>query len=73
MLLRGKNPNPNTILGLGFAFLIVASLGRYFVRPAAGFSEGIVDGLHGFLYGITIGTFLVGLWLARRRRLSGRD
>ena len=73
MWLRRKYPEPSTVLRLGLVFLIIASLGRYFVGPSAGLSEGLVDGVHGFLYGLTIATLLLGLWLNRRRGTSKRD
>lgn len=73
MLLHRKNLEPSTILRLGFVFLILASLGRYFLRPSAGLSEGVADGVHGFLYGVTIATLLLGLWMNRRRGMAKRD
>ena len=68
MILRRAAADPNTILRFGYVFLIVASLGKWFLRPGAGLSPDLADGVVGLLYGITIGTLLLGLWLARKAR-----
>jgi hypothetical protein len=73
MILRHKTADPDSVLRLGLVFLILASLGRWFLRPSADFSQGLVDGAIGVLYGVAIGTLVLGLWLARRRGTSRRD
>ena len=71
MILRHKNVEPASVLRLAFVLLLVSSLARWFLlRPSGPFATGVADGVDGTLHGVTIGTFLVGLWLARRRRRS---
>jgi MFS-type transporter involved in bile tolerance (Atg22 family) len=67
-----RHVSPKSVLRLGFLLLVAASLGRFFLRPGPGLSEGLSDGLQGLLYGLTIGTFVVGMWLDRRARTSRR-
>jgi hypothetical protein len=72
MILR-RNIPAKRVLRLGFLLLVAASLGRFFLRPGpGGLSEGASDGLQGLLYGLTIGTFIVGMWLDRRQRRARR-
>jgi hypothetical protein len=65
MILR-KNVSSSSILRLGFLLLVVASLGNYFLPRVRGLGEARVDLVAGLLYGLTIGTFLVGMWMSRR-------
>jgi hypothetical protein len=62
---------PQGVLRIGLVFLILASLWKLFVHPGATFSDGFVDGSTGFLYGLAIGTLLLGIWLTRRSRSGG--
>ena len=66
MILRKKSVPPTVVLNLGFVFLVVASLGNYFLPRLHVLDESRVDFVAGLLYGVTIGTFLVGLWMSRR-------
>jgi len=73
MILRRKTADPNFVLRLGLVFLILASMGRYFLRPGGDFSQGMVDGATGFLQGIAIGTLLLAAWMGGRRDRRTRD
>ena len=68
MLLR---KNPRTVLKIGFVFMALASLSRWFLKPGPRLSESWSDALMGFLYGIAIATMLLGVWmLGRQKRAS---
>jgi len=59
-----------TILLIGMAFLLEASLSRWFLRPSGAFGADLVDGTNGFLYGISIGLLLLGILKTRCRSLG---
>ena len=67
MSFRDKMKDPNLVMRLGMAFLIVAMLANYFLHPGARFSEGLTDGLKGLLYGLSIGLLLLSVRLKTRK------
>lgn len=60
--------DPHTITRIGLIFMILAGLSRWFLHPSAHLSDRVVDATTGLLYGITIGSLLLGMWLKARRR-----
>jgi len=68
MTLRQYLKQPGNQLRVGLAFLILASLSRWLLKPANGQLAEWTDGLTGLLYGISIGCMLVGIWRDKRRR-----
>jgi hypothetical protein len=60
--------NPKTLIRLGFVFVILSGLSRWFLPPMPGFSENLVDGTRGLLLGLAIGFLLFGTWRNGRGR-----
>lgn len=58
--------DPNLVLRLGLAFLILAMLTNFFLHPSARFGDGVTDGLKGMLYGFAIGMLLLSIRLRAR-------
>ncbi|MEP7027217.1 MAG: hypothetical protein ABI960_01355 [Candidatus Eisenbacteria bacterium] len=69
MNLRKSFKNPVVSMNVGLVFLLVASAGRYFLRPGGRISADMLDGVLGLAYGIAIGAMLWSL-VQRRRRSS---
>ena len=67
MNLRDRMRNPNTMMRLGMASLLVANVARYFLHPIVGFGQGLIDGTVGLLFGVAIGCLLLSLRLRDRR------
>jgi hypothetical protein len=67
MDLQQRLKNPKTMMRIGMAFLILASVSRWFLHPGAGISENWTDGITGFLYGVSIASLLVSV-----RRKAGQ-
>ena len=59
--------NPVFLMRTGMLFLIFALLWMRFVHPSARFSDGIVDGMSGLLYGLSFGFLLLSVWRRGRR------
>ena len=60
--------NPDTQIRFGMVFLIVASFWRWFAHPGTVLSPGMLDGVSGFLYGVSIALMLLGVWRKGRGR-----
>ena len=68
MTLRNRMQGPNILIRVGLVFLILASFWKWFLHPGTHFSAGLIDGVTGLLYGVSIGCMLQGLrWNSRRR------
>jgi len=67
MTLRKKLKEPGFQIQTGLVFLVLASLSKWLLRPGAGISDPWTDGVIGFLYGISIGLMLLGIWRKSRR------
>jgi hypothetical protein len=63
---RAPLKDANVLIRVGLVFLVAASLSRLFWHPSPGVPAGVVDGGLGLLYGISIGSLIMGL--ARKRR-----
>ena len=70
-MLRNLLRRAEGLLRIGYAALIVASLAQWFLRPGPHLGGDAVDGAKGFLYGIAIGSLLLGLWQRRRQYPAG--
>ena len=62
--------SPGVVLRIGYVCLIAACVSKFAFRHTS-LPENLVDGVVGFLYGLTIGTLLLGVWLKSRRRTNG--
>jgi CHASE2 domain-containing sensor protein len=67
MTLRKTLKKPAVQLQMGLAFLVVASLTKWFLKPGAVLSVGWTDGIIGLMYGISIGLMLLGIWRNSRQ------
>jgi membrane associated rhomboid family serine protease len=65
MIFRTHAKSP-TALVPGLVFLIVANVGSYMLKRTGTYSESIVDGASGLLFGVAIALLLRGVWVARR-------
>src|SRR5260221_13803288 len=71
---RDRFGNPNTMMRIGMAFLLIANVARYFLRPTSAISQGWIDGSVGLLFGLAIGSLLLSLRRRSRRcRIGGQD
>ena len=68
MSLRESLKNPETMIRLGLLALAIGSPLRLFVHPADPSWRDRLDGITGFLTGVTIAAILLGL--AKRRARS---
>ena len=62
MTLRNRLKEPSVLIRAGLLFLILASFSRWYFHPSVNFSAGFIDGANGFLYGVSIGCLLLGIW-----------
>jgi len=67
MMLKKRLKEPAIQIRIGLAMLILASLAKWFLHPGEIISEGWTDGTTGFLYGVSIGFMLLGIWRNSRR------
>ena len=68
MNLKEHVKNSKTMMRVGMASLVLASLARWFLHPNAFLSADWTDGVTGFLYGVSIASMLVSL---RTRNFGG--
>lgn len=66
MTLKSRLKEPGIQIRIGLAALILASLAKWFLHPGEILSEGWTDGVTGFLYGVSIGFMLLGIWRKSR-------
>ena len=71
MILRKRLKDPRVMVRIGAAFLLLANLSHFFVRPTDDFWQGVGDGATGALFGIAFGCLLLGL--RRGKSLCSRD
>jgi MFS-type transporter involved in bile tolerance (Atg22 family) len=62
---------PNAMVRVGLVFLILASLAKWFLHRGPYRAEGLADGVTGFLFGVSIGAMLLGLYLHSRHHSTG--
>lgn len=62
MLLQ-RRANSKMIIAVGLALIAIANLSRFFIVRQHVFSEDVGDGVSGFVFGIAIGTTLLGIYL----------
>ena len=70
MSLRDSLKRPDVMIRLGLLAMAVGGLLRLFVHPAEEIWRDRLDGVTGFLMGITIAAILMGLAKRRRRNAS---
>lgn len=56
---------------IGAGCLLLANLSRWFVHPSADFSQGLVDGATGTLFGLAIAFMLLAVRLKARQNRGG--
>ncbi len=71
MTLRKTTCKHDRQIQIGFIFLGLASLSKWFLHPGPQLSDQLTDGITGLLYGISIGFMLLGVW--RRNRQDGSE
>ena len=59
--------DPKTMITIGMLFMVLASLSKLLLHRVPNVSEDAADGITGFLYGITLGSLGLGVWLRSRR------
>ena len=65
MILR-KNIHPSTILRVGYLSLAIALTARWVFEGDGRKGTNLTDGVEGLLFGIAIGTLLLGMYLKSR-------
>jgi hypothetical protein len=63
--------NPRSLIAIGLVFLAVANVSRYLLQHHSAVRESLADGLSGFLFGVAIGTLLLGIYLQGRAMRRG--
>lgn len=72
MIFRHRLKDPDRLMRIGWLFLILASLWKYFVHSEVAFWGNFMDGVTGMLYGISMAGLLVGLRAKSRGRAGGQ-
>ena len=72
MLLRRGILNPNRVLRIGLIALAVAGVASYVVQRKSGLPATVADAVSGFVYGVAIGTMLLGIVVRLRALRNGR-
>jgi hypothetical protein len=67
MLLR-KNVNPRIVINVGLTALAIASVTRYLIHRNGRPGTNMTDLIEGLMYGLAIGTMLLGVALNARRK-----
>jgi hypothetical protein len=57
----------NNLRTVGFVFLILASLSKWFLQRTGVVGPDLADGITGMFYGITIASLLLSMRINRRR------
>ena len=70
MLLR--KTEPKKLWMAGAAGLAIANLSMHYVHPPKGWGD-MMDGVNGFLYGVSIALMLMVAWINGRRRRGDGD
>ena len=68
MKFRNSTAAPPTLIRMGAAFFLLASLSRAFVHPHGDFWAGFADGATGVFYGASIGLYLLAIRMKSRAR-----
>lgn len=68
MLLRQRLQNPNALIRMGMACLLVALVLPRVVHPSARLGADLFDGFRGLFIGLSIGLNLWGVWLRSHPR-----
>lgn len=61
-----RRGNHKSIIAVGLVFLALANVARYVVDRGHLLPESLADGVSGLLYGVAIGTTLLGIYLRGR-------
>ena len=67
MTFKHKINEPSTLIRIGSASLLLASLAKWFVHPEAAPVRDLTDGIMGLLFGVAIATLLLAARLNARR------
>jgi hypothetical protein len=71
MSLRSRLNDHGAMIRIGISCLIIANLARRFLHPTTGIWSSLSDGATGVLFGISIGSNLMGVKLAGRPACAG--
>jgi hypothetical protein len=71
MLNASRFKKPTSLISIGLVFIAIANVSQYLLQHHTAVSESIADGLSGFLFGIAIGTTLLGIYLQSRAMRRG--
>ena len=61
-----KNMKAKVVTTTGLVLLVVANLGNFLLHRGDRFPESVADGGGGFLFGLAIGTLLLGIAMSAR-------
>ena len=71
MLNSSRFRNPTSLISIGLVFIAIANVSQYLLQHHSSVRESIADGLSGFLFGVAIGTTLLGIYLQGRAMRRG--
>ena len=63
---KSGKPGFNRVTIVGLVFLIIANLAQYFLPKSGTLSESTTDLANGLLFGLAIGSLLLGIWMSTR-------
>jgi hypothetical protein len=69
MCLLRRDDKAYRFMMTGFVFLILANVSQLIFRRTPSLGEDLVDGVRGLLFGVAIGSLLVGIWRNGRAAL----
>jgi hypothetical protein len=62
MCLLRRDDKAYRFMMTGFVFLLLANVSQLIFRHTPSLGEDLVDGVRGLLFGVAIGSLLVGIW-----------
>ena len=71
MLNSTRFKRPTSLISIGLVFIAIANISQYLLQRHSVVSESIADGVSGFLFGVAIGTTLLGIYLQGRAMRRG--
>lgn len=67
MNLKNRLKDRSVMMSIGMACLLLGNLVHYFLHPATRLGQSLADGTFGLLFGVSIGSLLLGVRRSGRR------
>jgi hypothetical protein len=73
MIIQNRMRQTAVLIPIAMMFLIFAVVWPRYLQPPASFGPGLIDGMHGAMYGVAFGIGLLPIILRMRRRRSDSE